>query len=573
MATNKLKNEEEARTGQELRERSWELLNAAGLDYAPKYISAKDEFNKVAPIDGLIRTTRGYYRLAEDMDTGKRILLHSYERDQLTGVEKDTKIILDPERIKDNDVYGVTARETTRGSLFRYLMDRDVWNLSNIFQQDLNLHAEEMVIPSETPGMPDRRKVKLANKLVAYGIVETDDGKWKVRFYNNLRSQWDNTPGFTTTSSESKSVFTPYSYLLDSEKKVKVYDSLEDAVKDVRKRWKIESLNIFRGEDMLSNKSVSSVAKTRNNFLSWFMRMRDQKVIRDWTRALLCGLVVGVISATTTGPVLGALMGAGSMLAWGTAAKSLETITAKIQRRILKSADEKKEQSMMLKEDIEHINDYLLDDEMNTRRNRKKLSAESYKNLRLLNLEESDMMYDDTIPAPPTNDLRDYERLTSASHRYFGAQFDATYDDLEDGIIVATYPNGLVSLIHVEKDTRATRHYAMYNKDLNLFGEGEAFKHLDPALTKLPGDGDIYKITHRQGKDFRYTPMSCDEFMADLSYKLGKSAQDLKAFGLPLRKLFNCSACDGLSPAPKDALPVDHWRQNADLTYETVRYG
>lgn len=558
MTETNLITEDQSHTGQELRERSWDLLNAAGLDYSPKYITLKDEFNKAAPIDGLIRTTRGYYRLAEDMRDGTRVLLHSYERDQLTGVEKNGKVMLGDDA---TDVYGIAARQSKRGPLFRYLMERDVWELSNIFQQDLNLHAEEMMIPSETPGMPDRRKIKLANKLVAYGIVETDEGKWKVRFYNNLRSKWSDNAGFTITSSESNGAFTPYSYLLDKDNNVKEYDSLSEAVKDVRKRWKIESLKVFRGENLISNNSLSKVEKTRNNVLAWWMQINDKKIVRDWTRALSVGVAVGIVSTIVTGtPVAGAIMGAGSIFGWGFISKSLETATASFQSWLLKNADEKKEQSTMLKEDIEHINDYLLKDDYSGNRNRKKLSEESYKHLRLLSIEEADMIHDDRIAAPPDNDLRDYERLTTASHRYFGAQFDATYDDLEDGIIVATYPNGLVSLTHVEKDTRATRHYLMYNKDLNLFGEGEAFKHLDPELTQLPAKGEVHKITHRQGRDFRYTPMSCDEFMSDLSAKLGKNAQDLTAFGMPLRDLFNCHACHGIHPQEKPALPVEQWR-------------
>ncbi len=561
-------------TGQQLRESSWEILAAAGLDYSPKYIALKDAFNRAAPIDGLIRTTRGYYRLAEDTRNGRRVLLHSYERKQLTGVEKDGHIVLADDA---TDVYGIAARDSKRGALFRYLMERDTWQLSNMLQQDLNLHAEEMTIPSETPGVSPRRKIKLANKKVAYGIVETDEGKWRIRFYKNLRSTWDEAAGFTATSSEQKSVFTPYHYIVDKDNKIKEFDTLEDALTDARRRWRIESKDIFRGIETMSERSSGTINRNKNKLLSTFMWVKERYLL-DWRRSLGWGTAVGFASTALSGTLLGALAAAGPILFWGTISKSLETTASALLKWLRKDSDTKKEQSKMLSEEIEHINNYLLDTKANHNRNLKKLDPEATKHLRLLSLEEADMMYDDEVPSPPERKWRDYERLSSASHRYHGAQFHTIYNAENDGLIMALYPNGLVSLIHVEKDQRATRHYVMYNRDLNVFGENETFKHMDPALTRLPGEGDVHKITHRQGKDFRYVPLSCDDFMADLSEKLGRSAQELKAFGIPIRKFFNCNACDGIAPRAVDALPIEHWETQQEAANDrgpalAARYG
>ncbi|MCB9990436.1 MAG: hypothetical protein H6867_03520 [Rhodospirillales bacterium] len=549
--------------GNELRDRTWRLIYSAGAEYAPKYISLRDEFTNVAaPIDGLIRTPRGYYRLAEDTRSGKRILLHSYERDQLTGVEQDGTIILGEDA---TDVYGVSAREDVRGAIFRDDMQHDMRYLEHIFQKDLNLHAQELTIPAENPDLPPRRKVKLANGLVAFGIVQTDDDKWRIRVYKNLRKDWDETASFAkvSTDADHSKLFNPMRMIRDKEGNVKEFDQLEDALHFARELWKVESRLLFQGKPLMEEKknALSFTERMRLRATRFALKINDQKITRDWIRAIGVSVGVGLLSTVASGqPFVGALTGLGVGFGWAFFGKSTETAIATVQNAMLKASDEQKVESLRPYFEKNYINDYVLDTEANHKRYRKKLDPEQSKYLRLLNMDEADIAEDDIDPSPPTNDWRDYERLTSAAFRYFGAEFDSSNDNENDGVLVATYPNGLISLVHIDKKERAARHYITYNKAFDVFGEKEAYKHLSPNLTDLPAEGAVHKITHRKGKDFRYTPMSCEEFLGDLSYQLEKNAQDIKAFGLPITTLFNCEvANENIEPKEKNSIPVTQW--------------
>src|SRR5688500_16127860 len=133
-------------SGTAIRDRSWRLINAANLDYAPKFIGepwSAAKADSMPAVDGLIRTPMGYYRLAEDMRDGTHVLLHSYEIDQLTGVRDGNRVRLADMPAGDYDIYGVTARDV-HGSLFRDDMLHDIRVMERAFQKDLNLHMQDL---------------------------------------------------------------------------------------------------------------------------------------------------------------------------------------------------------------------------------------------------------------------------------------------------------------------------------------------------------------------------------------------------------------------------------------------
>lgn len=548
-------------SGTELRDKSWSMIYAAGLDYAPKYIGLKNKFNdKAMPIDGLIRTPRGYYRLAEDMRDGTRVLIHSYERKQLTGIENNEgQIVLDGDA---DDVYGISARRDTMGPIFRDDMIHDMRFLERTFQKDMNLHAEEIAVPSDDPGIRPLRTVKLANSKVAFSISETEKATWQIRLYNNLRSNWDDAARFVQINQEPENGYK--GNILSASKDIRDFESLEDALHYVRRFWSIESQSMFKGRATIAETADNNwFSRIKNKLLSNALYISDHKIDRDWKRAITVSVLVGAASAIITGTPVAALAGLlYTGFFWATVGKTTETVVGKIQESLLKQVDEQKAEAILPYFEKDYIKSYWHDTERNRKRFRKKLNPDVKKHLRLLSLEEADMIHDDAEPATPENRWRDYERLSSPAFRYFGAQFDPTYAD--DGVLISVYPNGLISLVQVEKETRATRHYVTYNEDFDIMREN--YKHLDPKLTHLPAKGDVHKITHRRGKDFRYTPLSCDEFLSDLSHKLEFNAKDIKAFGLPIATLFNCRACNGLMPpTAKDAIAVETWRERAKL--------
>ncbi len=499
-------------SGTELRNRSWGMISRAHLDYAPKYIGLTENFSHIfRAIDGLIRTPMGYYRLAENTRDGTRILLHSYERDQLTGIERDGKIVLAESA---TDIYGVSARNDIRGTIFRKDMHDDIQYLELCLQKDLNLHAQETIRLTANPSMPEQRIVTLANGHAAFGIYETEQGRWKVRVHSNLRKSWDRAASFVLAGSDVNKNFTSRLFTLSRD--LQEFDSYEDAFQYVRRFWKNESALLFKGKTALADPSkYTGFERIKARLLSTALHFFENKTYRDWSVAVSLGVGFGFLSTVAGGaPVWGALLGLGAGAAWAFAEKGAEA-------------------ALFL---------YLS----------KKMQPDTIPRLRLLSQQEASINYDDGQTAPPVNPLKDFERLSSAPYRYFGAQFDATHAG--KNTLACIFPNGLLSLVHIDGAT--TRHYVTYSERFNAFARNADKKHLDPKLTHLPGEGPIHKITHIQGKDFRYASMTGREFLADLMDKAGPEVKNFRVFGFTLDDIFNVEAAEDIAPAAKEAAPV-----------------
>lgn len=570
-------------TGSELRDRSWRLINAANLDYSPKYIG-NDADPGAEAIDGLIRTPMGYYRLAEDMRDGTRILLHSYERKQLEGIKRDGIVTLPEMEDKDTDIYGVTARKGVRGAIFREDMNHDVRFLERCFQKDLNLHFEDKTPQPDNPEQPAKKVFKLANGKMAFGVFETDDGKWRVRFYNNVREQLGKVGGFVTVDEKAPSGFTGKVFSLGQD--MQDFDSRDEAFLYIRRYWKTASLRLFKGRKAQDEalEYLKRYIKNRGKYIidgtpippdtskmtpfqaaklylySRVTNFMDEKHYRDWAVAVPVGVVAGFLSAAASGTILAAALGLGVTATWVFGAKTVENFVYHNWTRSVAVRDNKAIEALLPYFEQNQIEKYLTQDPNNERRFRRKVGPENMQHLRLLNHDEADMVFDDGELAPSYNLMRDFERVSTAPYRYFGAQFDST--NHEHGVLVGVFPNGLISLIQVDVDTRAVRHYVQYNDKFDIMNG--RYKHLDPSLTELPGKGPIHKITHRKGKDFRYTPVTGEEFIADLMHKVGNAdkVRDFQAFGMPLKELFNVKSIDAIEPAPKEAKPVSKWVAN-----------
>jgi hypothetical protein len=544
------KNKTQTTSGIELRDRSWSLVNHAHLDYAPKYISESREKNlrasQVNPIDGLIRTPMGYYRLAEDTRDGTRVLLHSYEKRQLQGRRKRGGIFVPDIDNKNYDVYGVTARKGVRGAIFRDDMQHDIRYLERSFQKDLNLHVEEIKISSEDKDSKPRKLIKFANGQVAFSVYEDVNNKWKVRAYNNLRRNWDKTDSFSdSVGDENKGIFAKFlSHGID----VNEFDTYNDALQYVQRYWNTAALRLFKGKELLSD---SKDFKTKAS--TFLLKLKDNKVYRDWGVAIPVGVGVGFVSTLASGvPFIGAAIGLVSGTAWALGAKTVESVISHHVRKIARKKESEEFESLKPYFEKNVIAPYLENNELNQKRFRKKIDPELFQHLRFLNHDEASMNYDDGYYTTAENPIRDFERLSTAPYRYFGAMHDASH--YKKGLLTSMFPNGLISLTHVDKDNRITRHYITLKEEFNQI-KGDK-KHLDSKLERLPGEGPIHKITHRDGQDFRYVSLSEEEFMADLMDKVGNAAKRYRAFGMPLTRLFNVKSAAKITPKDLSANKV-----------------
>lgn len=537
-------------TGDQLRDRTWRLLAASSGDYSPKFIGkgpadlSDDTYR--SNTDGLIRTPYGYYRLAEDTRDGTRILLHSYQRQQLSGARnKEGNITLPAREDSEYDIYGLTARQSVDGSIFRDDMSQDIRFLQGIFKKDLNLHAEE-IAKDEDCNQP--HVVKFVNGRYGLAIFEKDDGTWAVRHYQNLRKDWDEASQFVSV--EEKAPRWKFAKWLSLGQDIrKDFETYEDAFAYVRRYTKTAATALFKGKPLRPEPTTLKEKIARR-----ILDFCEQKKYRDWISASTVGVIAGTISTIVSGtPFLGALFGLGATTGWVVIPKVFENTMHSIWQKLASKSDAKRLNSLKPYEEKNLIENYLRQDKENQLRARKKLDPDSLQHLRLLNHNEGQMNYDDGVFTPKDNPHRDIEALSTAANRYFGALFDSSHADR--GILTAIYPNGLVSITQVDVETRDTRSYLTYREEFNTMSGADA-KHLDPGLTKLPTNGPVHKVTHHQGQDFRYVSIDERGLIADLMYRIGDDAKDFRAFGMKLTDIFGIEDPDSIQPMPAHGLPI-----------------
>jgi len=563
-----------------LRDRTWQLINLAHLDYAPKFIGVFSE-DQPPEEDGLIRTTMGYYRLAEDMRDGTRVLLHSYSRDQLTGKKTGSDILISrPEEssqdnhndsgnnsastktnLSSHDIYGISARKGVRGAIFRDDIHHDIRFMERRIQKDLNLHVEEVT------GADGRRIIKLGNQKVAFGLFETKDGQWRVRLYNNIRENWDKTGGFVPVHEKAPPGFAGQVFSLG--RNVRDFETYDEAFTYIQRYWKTASQQLFKGRTSLADANrLSGFSALKWRASGFLLGFASQQRFWDWAIALPVGLAVGLASTPFTAATgLSIALGVAGTAGWVTLAKTAENILSYIHRMTARGAPDREEQAIAALRPYFERNDilrYLAPDKSNMARSRRKISMEALPHLRLLPHRSSDIMYDDGALSSPYSPREDFERLSSAPYRYFGAMFDSSYH--EDGLLAGIYPNGMVTLIQVDKETRATRHYLTYREQFNQVAGTHKENDLRAGLENLPaGHAPAHKITHWQGKSFGYTPLDAPELISDLMAKLGPQARDYRVFGYRLPELFGVATedADKLPVQAKAAQPVTVWERQA----------
>lgn len=196
-----------------------DLISTGHLDISYKYIGPPEGYSKTNadedyPYDGLIRSPTGFYRVAEDEDSGARVLLYSNDPDRLQGVKgEDGAFRLDG----TEGVFAVAARPKMRD--IRWVRDAmneterriEKWNLHH-----LNLYVENLLLLDEEDGetdavekelaqenKPGRRVIRFSNDDVAYGLFETDNGEWKLRLYSRAAGDVDEVGTFARVTDET----------------------------------------------------------------------------------------------------------------------------------------------------------------------------------------------------------------------------------------------------------------------------------------------------------------------------------------------------------------------------------
>ncbi|HTK83566.1 MAG TPA: hypothetical protein VL625_00640 [Patescibacteria group bacterium] len=540
--------DEKAASSTELRDRSWSIINRSVLDLPPRFISDMTSTGQpidTTPVNGLIGTQKGFYRLAEDTRDGTRVLLHSYERDQLVGEKsRSGDITIKSKAHDDIHIYGIAARKDADGGLFRDDLNHDMRYLEGAFQKDLNLHVQEV---EGRKGDKKRQIVKMANGRGGFGIFEGDKGEWKVRYYRNLRRGADPAERFTTIGDNSDGFF---GRMFSMGREVKEFKTYPEALKYVRQEWAKMSMDIWRGRPA-ENESPDLRVKV----MAKVMDFLDERKYRDWIVALAVGVAVGIATAFHgDAPLTSALFGGIGGSGWVVGGHAVENF---LYEKWLKHAavkDNKKMEHLKPYFEQNDIERYLKQTPENENRFRRKLDPKVLPYLRLLDHEDAGMNYDAGEFTPNINPQKPLEDLSSIAYRQFGAMFDSS--QAERGLLAAIYPNGMVTLTQVNQKNHSTRHYVAYRKDFNEMAALDHPHVVETSLDKLPSTGPVHKVTHKQGRAFAYVGMAPEEFMSDLMHKVGPDAKSLRFFGLPLTDLFNVKGAEKLRPQTKDSLTI-----------------
>ena len=165
-------------------------FNRVYYGHDPRYKDPDEFDDDCCKYDGLIRTSAGFFRAFEDVRNGTRVLLHSYEYENLIP-EKDeegnwrlpdsNRVYVVPEavgRFSEEHQFGYD-----KGRLLDDILRDYYKELIEMSQNHLNLYSMDLT-PFCRPKEPNcGRVLKLGNAELAYGLFEQEDGSYRVRLY------------------------------------------------------------------------------------------------------------------------------------------------------------------------------------------------------------------------------------------------------------------------------------------------------------------------------------------------------------------------------------------------------
>lgn len=482
-----------------LRDRLINIVRNADLDFAPEYIAAdpSETDPRKKAMDGVIRTAIGYFRLAADDANKTRILLFSTDPENLRGAWNDDGTLRLPEnpetgKITD-DVYVVSAREAqVDGARFRQDMTEFEQNFKRNTLFDLNLAMEDMTPPpaeKEDGSTPDKplRVYKMTNSKVALGLFETPEGKWRMRLYSNLRGDWDETGSFVEIEENIPEGFMGNRVFTTGQDYKKEFDNFGEVLDAAKRYWHLSAMRMWRGRPMLSELDPPkfSTRAVRNFTEKQMLSFLDQKKYRAFGITVLATLV------TSAGAIFGGavgLIGVAGLIAGALAVKAAEDYWTDWVNDLRKKHDMKQTNGKKPVSERDLSADYTDPAPENDRRLCKKLKADILPCLRLLNYGDSHINYDNGATVSPNR--RDWEAqvLMTMPHRVFA---NITVP-LDDNTAVTHYPNGILSLTHVDFDTKKSTSFVAYNPALAVSKTAP----LQNGLRRLLADNNICEISY-----------------------------------------------------------------------------
>ncbi len=490
----------EDKSSSALRDRFLRIVRHADLDISPEFIQAKpgETDLHLKALDGIIRTSSGYYRLAEDPETGNRILLFTMCTKNFEGAwDKDGMLYLpqDPETGKTtDDVYLVSARDkTVDGARFRQDMLEYEQYLKRNTLFELNMAMEDATPPPPEPleeGAPTvkpLRVYKMTNSKVALGLFETEEGKWRMRLYSNMRGDWDETGRFVEIEEKIPDGFMGKKVFAAGQDYKKEFDSFGEALSEAKRYWHISAMRLWKGRSMLSELQPAprSLRGLRNFAEKQMLGFVDQKKYRAFAITAGASLLLSV-SAVLGGAI--GVIGVIGAIAGAVAVKFAEDFSTGWVNNLRRKHDMQSVNRQKPASERNLAEDYADPAPGNEKRLSKKLNPEILPKLRLLSQEQARMNYDNGTYVCPNRKHWEAQVLLSMPHRVFA---NITVP-LDDNTAITHYPNGILSLTHVDYEKNCTTNFVTYRSD---FVTGKKAPLQDDIRQMLDG-GKIFEICY-----------------------------------------------------------------------------
>jgi|GEM_PF-1995436 len=449
------------------------------------------------PDDGLVRAPIGFYRLAEDTETGNKILLFSYDNHALDASIDESG----EKRLSGSDsgsIYVVAGRENLRDirwvheEMITHQNTLQTWRLHHLslYVESENMRSDEEIKKSENAEQapPLQQVVKMSNSNFGYKLLETDEGKWDVSLYISAASTTEESKdSFVAVSDDS--TFDGFFSLCQ---KLDSFDTLNDAEKFVAEDFQGRAYRLWNGESALTPKEQPRIS-LQKNIMSILKAPTQKKWYVKASIPLAAAALVGGVGFLISGAAIAAT-GAAVVSAGLTASTGflLNHAAEEFVEKGLKKLMPEKSQEEKNKKLPKHARKkaYLYTEELGQRLNPRLLEEKSAQ-LRPLSDEEANIR-------PPMTPPTLFLSKSYAEEWLFGSlsgAFGAIVYPVNEYSFSIQYPNGIVSLYNTEEKTVHVR----LREDLKIKNDEIPAPPLPEKVETLLKSGEILHVALKEG--------------------------------------------------------------------------
>ena len=439
--------------------------------------------------DGLIRTSAGFYRVFEDERDGTRVMLFSYEYENLIPEKKvggnwrlpnaDRVYVVDEAVGRTSLDYQFNYQ---KGMLMRDIMHRHYVGLLDMTFNHTNMYAMDLT-PFYTKKDPNPgRVIRIGNGELAYGLFEQKDGSFIVRLYvEDEDIETDDMEHWVKIDERPAKGF--FGTTLSAGQGAGKYDSLSDALMFCFEDWSKRAVRVWSGQPVLTDldKIKAPHISAKRLAQNAFKALQKQKMHRV---AIVAAIVAGTFSLSEDF-TKSAIIGAGAAVAYAIRDLLVEEILLKGWNRVHDGVQlHPSHHSASVRGKL--ADRYKIDTKENHNRWCSKIRPDVLTFLRPLCQNETGIANDVTKYTP-------YQELNNPEHWLATVQnklFGSFVCPLNSRMGTALSPaNGLVGVFHVSNNHQVKTSYLALRSDFSFNSQvlvpQESLERLSEGIVKV----------------------------------------------------------------------------------------